>query len=202
MTLMRKKWIVVFLILAFGFEHEAIAMASERSPASVVSEVVALVKEIEQKPAVAATNSKEVSMRLDIRGVGRRCLGSTWDRLGRDERNRFIHLFTTLLEKVAYPKSGKFFDNIQIAVDQEKVQDGKAFVKTSVYHPDEGRIGVDYRLQHVSGHWLITDIILDGVSLVVDLKSQMQKIVRENSYEELIRRMEKKIEENENRDTP
>jgi ABC-type transporter MlaC component len=33
------------------------------------------------------------------------------------------------------------------------------------------------------GRWLIEDILLDGVSLRLDLRSQTQKILREESYE-------------------
>ena len=54
---------------------------------------------------------------------------------------------------------------------------------------------VGYCLELLDGTWLIEDILLDGVSLRLDLRSQTQKILREESYEELKRRLRKKLNE-------
>jgi phospholipid transport system substrate-binding protein len=182
-------------LLLLGPAAQAEAMAPQGSPSAVVEQVVTLVREMQNSPAAGA-QSKKVSSLLSIEEVSKKCLGTTWDKLAQPERKRFIRLFAGLLEKVAYPKSSKFFNDLNINVDQEKVQQENATVRTSIQHPEEGRIGIDYRLRKVSGRWLITDIILDGVSLVSDLTSQMQQILSENSYSELTRRMEEKIQEN------
>ncbi len=187
-------WALIGLFL-LGFVVQAGAMTPQGSPSAVVEQVVTLVREM-QSHSAAGVKPQKVSALLNIEEVSRKCLGTTWDRLAQAERKRFMGLFTNLLEKVAYPKSSKFFNDLTVNVDQEKIQQGSAYVRTSIQHPKEGRIGIDYRLQKVSGRWLITDIILDGVSLVTDLRSQMQEILSENSYSELTRRMEEKIQEN------
>ncbi|MBI4208209.1 MAG: ABC transporter substrate-binding protein [Deltaproteobacteria bacterium] len=180
-----------------GPAPQAEAMAPQGSPSAVVEQVVTLVREMQNNPATGA-QSKKVSSLLNVEEVSKRTLGTTWDKLTQPERKRFVGIFTGLLEKVAYPKSSKFFSDLEINVDQEKVQQENATVRTSIQHPEEGRIGIDYRLRKVSGRWLITDIVLDGVSLVADLTSQMQQILSENSYDELTRRMQEKIQENSN----
>ena len=59
----------------------------------------------------------------------------------------------------------------------------------------EGRIDIDFKLIPVEEKWLLRDVYLDGVSLVRNLRTQCLKIIRENSYEELLNRMKKKIRE-------
>ena len=50
-------------------------------------------------------------------------------------------------------------------------------------------------LELLGGTWLIEDILLDGVSLRLDIRSQTQKILREESYDDLKRRLREKLNE-------
>jgi phospholipid transport system substrate-binding protein len=68
-------------------------------------------------------------------------------------------------------------------------------VKTTVRHPKEGLVSVDYRLVQDGGVWRVQDILLDDVSLAANLQSQFNKIITENSYAELLRRMHDKLNE-------
>jgi phospholipid transport system substrate-binding protein len=68
-------------------------------------------------------------------------------------------------------------------------------VKTTVKHPKEGLVSVDYRLSQDGGVWRVQDILLDDVSLAANLQSQFNKIITENSYAELLRRMREKLNE-------
>jgi phospholipid transport system substrate-binding protein len=62
-------------------------------------------------------------------------------------------------------------------------------------HLEEGEVEVGYCLELLDVTWLIEDILLDGVSLRLDLRSQTQKILREESYKELKRRLREKLNE-------
>jgi len=48
---------------------------------------------------------------------------------------------------------------------------------------------MDYRLFSKEGRWHAYDIIVDGVSLVKNYRSQFEKIIRTSSYQELVRRL-------------
>jgi phospholipid transport system substrate-binding protein len=68
-------------------------------------------------------------------------------------------------------------------------------VKTTVTHPKEGLVSIDYRLAQSNGNWRVRDIILDDVSLATNLRSQFHKIITEHSYDELLRLMREKLAE-------
>ena len=48
---------------------------------------------------------------------------------------------------------------------------------------------MDYRLHEKDGTWHAYDLIVDGVSLVKNYRSQFEKIIRSSSYQELVRRL-------------
>jgi len=48
---------------------------------------------------------------------------------------------------------------------------------------------MDYRLFSKEGQWYAYDIIVDGVSLVQNYRSQFKKIIHTSSYQELVRRL-------------
>jgi len=54
---------------------------------------------------------------------------------------------------------------------------------------DKTTLPMDYRLLVRDGRWSAYDIIIDGVSLVSNYRSQFQKIIRESSYEELLKKL-------------
>ncbi len=138
---------------------------------------------------------RQISGTFDVVGLSKACLRKTWEELPPEERKNFVALLREVLEKVAYPKSAKFFTDTEMEVEEVTREGGKAEVSTLVVHPEEGEVEVGYCLEWLDGKWLIEDILLDGVSLRVDLRSQTQKILRDESYEELKRRLREKLNE-------
>jgi len=145
--------------------------------------------------AANAAWAKEANTILDIPAVAQRTLGKHWQARTPAEQQAFIVLLEQLFTKVAYPKSAEFFHGLEITFAQENITGQRATVKTTVKHPKEGLVAVDYRLVQASSVWRVQDILLDDVSLAAHLQSQFNKIITENSYAELLRRMHDKLNE-------
>ena len=62
---------------------------------------------------------------------------------------------------------------------------------------ESGETPLDYSMFKRDGKWLIYDIRIEGVSLVVNYRSQFREILRRDSAQDLLARMEKKVRENE-----
>jgi phospholipid transport system substrate-binding protein len=145
--------------------------------------------------AANAAAAKEANAILDIPAVGQRTLGKHWQARPPAEQKEFVALLEQLFTKVAYPKSAEFFHGLEINFAKENITGQRATVKTTVKHPKEGLVSVDYRLSQDGGVWRVQDILLDDVSLAANLQSQFNKIITENSYAELLRRMREKLNE-------
>ncbi|MBI4382521.1 MAG: ABC transporter substrate-binding protein, partial [Nitrospinae bacterium] len=44
------------------------------------------------------------------------------------------------------------------------------------------------------GKWRVYDVVLDGVSMRNNLKSQFYKVIEQNNFAELVRRMKDKLD--------
>jgi phospholipid transport system substrate-binding protein len=132
---------------------------------------------------------------LDVAEVGKWTLGKYWQERTPVEQREFVQLLEQLFAKVAYPKSAEFFGDLTVAMAGERITGQGAVVKTTVKHPKEGLVTIDYRLIQSNGSWRVRDIMLDDVSLATNLRSQFHKIITEHSYAELLRRMREKLTE-------
>jgi phospholipid transport system substrate-binding protein len=174
--------------------------AAEKDPTDPEATVQSLLSAVSvlaetEDPKAEAEAVRQISATFDVVGLSRACLRKTWDGLSAEEQKEFVSLFQEVLEKIAYPKSAKFFTDTEVQVEEVVRENGKAEVTTLVVHPEEGEVEVAYCLGLTGGTWLIEDILLDGVSLRLDLRSQTQKILKEESYKDLKRRLREKLDE-------
>jgi len=160
----------------------------------VVRSLVGLVKsfegasEAEQKEA-----AQKIHALLDIDGLAERSLLDTWKTLDAAGQKNFVALLKELLAEVAYPQSAKFFKGLQIEYEDGGTFGGRKTILLSITHPDEGLIEIEFFLEPKSNE--VQDIAIDGVSLALDIRSQMQKIIKEDGFDELKAKMKKKIED-------
>ena len=68
-------------------------------------------------------------------------------------------------------------------------------VPLTVIHEKEGEVDIDFRMKQSAEKWLVIDVILDGVSMRNNLRSQVYKILKKNDFNDLVRRMKKKLKE-------
>ena len=194
---------VLTLVLLWG-TRGVHAAAEPEGPTQLVQRLMRAINSIkptnngglsaaDQSTNIAA--AKEANAILDIPAVGQRTLGKHWQARTPAEQQEFLALLEQLFTKVAYPKSAEFFQGLQVNITKENITGQRATVKTTVKHPKEGLVSVDYRLVQENGTWRVQDILLDDVSLATDLQSQFNKIITEHSYAELLRRMRDKLNE-------
>jgi phospholipid transport system substrate-binding protein len=72
-------------------------------------------------------------------------------------------------------------------------------VSTTVKVKTQGKAtdaDIVYKLRRDGERWVVWDVITDEVSLVRNYRSQFQKIITEKSYDELIKKMKSKLEQN------
>ena len=65
-------------------------------------------------------------------------------------------------------------------------------VKTKIVRPNAEDILVDYRLRKEDGEWRVIDVIIEGVSLVANFRSQFQEIISRDGAAKLIELLHEK----------
>jgi len=71
-------------------------------------------------------------------------------------------------------------------------EDEIVIVKSEIIQSGTQPIRVNYALSKSSGKWLVFDIVIEGVSLVTNYRSQFSSEIRRNGMDTLIKKLAKK----------
>ncbi len=141
-----------------------------------------------------------IGERFDFEEMAKRALALHWKNRSPEERQEFISLFSDLLER-SYVKKIESYADEQVLYADEKIEGEYAVVKTKIITKRNVEIPIEYRLLKKKNQWGVYDIVIEGVSLVNNYRNQFNKIIRKDSYQELVQRMKNKQEEKEFNET-
>jgi phospholipid transport system substrate-binding protein len=191
-----KALIFILIIILTGAAAPALAGSPTEAVRSTVDEVIRIL----QDPALKAPSQKQrrrqlvkqtVDQRFDYEEMAKRTL-PIWHSLSGAQRREFVSLFSELLE-ASYSDKLMKYSGEKVTYIGENVYDGQAEVRTLVLRHND-RIPMNYRLINQSG-WKVYDVVIEGVSLVNNFRSQFTRVIRESSYADLVRRLRRKVEE-------
>ncbi len=137
--------------------------------------------------------SRQALAHLDVRQVSQKTLGKYWKARSTKEQDEFVQLLGDIFRYVAFPNSSKFFGEMSISYAPTERDGASATVPLTVQHLEEGEVGIDFVLEQNSARWRVVDVILDGVSMRNNLRAQFYKVIKKKDYPELLRRMQKKL---------
>jgi len=128
-----------------------------------------------------------IASRFDYTEMSKRALAANWVPLTAAERTEFVELFKSFLSD-RYAEKIEGYSGEQVFYLSERIEGDYAEVRTEL-RSSKVEIPMDYRLHVKEGTWHAYDLIVDGVSLVKNYRSQFEKIIRSSSYQELVRRL-------------
>ena len=131
---------------------------------------------------------------FDFSETAKRSLARHWPPRTPAEREEFIALFADLLER-SYISKIEVYGGEKIAYLGETIEGDLATVRTKITTKQQTDIPIDYRMLVRGEKWLVYDVIIEGVSLIANYRTQFNKIITTSSYQELVRRMKTKQEE-------
>ena len=138
-----------------------------------------------------------VLQRFGFDEMAQRALGPHWGKRSPAEKQEFTKLFGTLLERSYVNKIESYTGEQAVSYAKETIdKDGFASVLTEVASKrGEASVSVEYRLLRRDGRWQVYDVIIEGVSLVNNYRTQFNNIVSKESYEALVKKLQLKLEQ-------
>ena len=131
---------------------------------------------------------------FDFGETARRALGRHWAARTPEERDEFVRLFGDLLER-SYISKIELYGGEKIVYVSDVVDGEQAVVRTQILTKNGTQVPVDYRMLKKGDKWLVYDVIIEGVSLVANYRTQFNKIIQTSSYPELVKKMKAKKDE-------
>jgi len=125
--------------------------------------------------------------RVDFETLSKLVLARNWTRFTEPQRAEFMSLFKNHLS-MTYGRNVESYKNEKVQITGSRPETGgDATVKTKIVRGGGSNdILVDYRLRQRDGTWKIIDVVIEGVSLVSNFRSQFQDVVASGGPERLL----------------
>jgi phospholipid transport system substrate-binding protein len=147
---------------------------------------------LRDKPDARRTEVRKVAEGIfDYPDTARRSLGPHWNARTPQQQQEFVKLFADLLDR-SYISKIELYQGERVKYVGETVDGEEAVVKTLIATKKGADMPIDYRMHSRNGRWLVYDVVIEGVSLVSNYRTQFNKIVQTESYDALVQRLRAK----------
>ena len=129
---------------------------------------------------------------IDFGLVTKYAVGKRWLAMTPQMRTDLTEAFIKLLER-SYLKHIPAYEGQEVLYKKEAISGDKAKVLTEIIDKDK-KIVVEFRLRIIQDKWMIYDIVAEGVSLVMNYRSQFSEVLSNGTPEELLQLIRERIE--------
>lgn len=187
-------FVLVLLLIFPRIAHSA-------APLDTVKAHVNKVLEVLRDPALKGESRREAKKErirsiseemFDFTEMSKRSLGQNWKRLSPDQQEEFIKLFKSILETAYADKITSYTDE-KVAFKGETPLSGKAVEVPTAIVTKASEIPIHYRLIEDRGRWKVYDVVIEGVSLVKNYRTQFGQILANKAPEALLDILRKKV---------
>ncbi|MFQ5666158.1 MAG: phospholipid-binding protein MlaC [Candidatus Binatia bacterium] len=127
---------------------------------------------------------------LDTDDMGKAALGKNASRFTRVQQREFLALFGVLFQRT-YVQKLLLFDKPDFGYVGEERLKKTARVDTKIITPRD-EFAVTYQLRPADDHWLATDVRIEDLSLTMNFRRQIDRLLSKASVDGLLRRMRRK----------
>ena len=140
-----------------------------------------------------ATIGTQIEAIFDFTELSKRTLGRDWKKMSAEQQTEFVKLFKQLLQGVYADRLLAYSDQKIIFDKETMLKKGRAEVQSYLQTSDGNKIPLFYRLTDKSGSWKVYDVIIEGVSMVKNYRTQFKQILSKGSPDKLIEKLRKKV---------
>jgi len=135
----------------------------------------------------------EIEKVFDFEELSRRTLGRDWKKMKPEQEKEFVQLFRELLQGVYADRLLAYSDQKIIFGKETMLKKGRAEVQSYLQTSDGKKIPLFYRLTDKSGSWKVYDVIIEGVSMVKNYRTQFRQILAKDSPDKLLQVLRDKV---------
>ena len=195
-----KRSLVVLIIALVALKLSAVS-AFAASPLETAQTQVDRVLEVLRDPALKAESAKAAKEKkiwaildnvFDNTELSKRTLAQNWKKFSPDQQKEFIGLFGKLLGSVYMDRIISYKDEKVVFGKVTNLSDKTAEVQSEVVQSSKS-IPIHYRMILENGEWRVYDVVIEGVSLVQNYRTQFREILTNKSPEDLLKTIREKV---------
>ena len=140
-----------------------------------------------------ATLGTEIEKVFDFTELSKRTLGRDWKKMSAAQQTEFVKLFKELLQGVYADRLLEYSDQKVIFDKEIALKKGRAEVQSYLQTSDGKKIPLFYRLTDKGGSWKVYDVVIEGVSMVKNYRTQFRDILAKDSPDKLLEILRDKV---------
>ena len=183
---------IALLALELTWAPAARVAAEDQTPSQVVDGLANRVVPILQDKSLSSDQKRErieqiAYEAMDFDTLSKLVLARNWPKFSPAQQAEFVELFKKHLS-ITYGRNVDNYKNERVQILGERREGyGDMTVLTKILRGGgSDDVVVDYRLRQRGGQWKIIDVIVEGVSLVSNFRSQFQDIVSNGGPDRLL----------------
>ena len=193
---MRAYGLSVFYLIVLTCIIRSPAIADETPAAIVRAEVASVLAIVQDKSldtyARRAKLRRIIRDRFDFRDISQRVLAVNWERATAQQQDRFVSLFTRLLENT-YFRVIESYNSETVNVGGERVRGDTATVIVTIVREDGTDIPLLLKLKRLGTNWIAYDANIEGVSLVSNYRNSFGEVVSKQGITGLLKDLEQRV---------
>ncbi|HOE18345.1 MAG TPA: ABC transporter substrate-binding protein [Syntrophorhabdaceae bacterium] len=193
-----KRWIASAALLIFMIVP---LLASAGGALDTINSNVSSVIDVMRDPKLKGEAGKKVKEQkiinaaeklFDFVELSKRTLGLNWNKLTPEQRKEFVELYKTILKDAYIDKLTSYTDE-KINYTKEVPLSENIVEVQSIVTTKKADVPINYRVIKKDGSWKVFDVIVEGVSLISNYRTQFREILGNNPPETLIDTLRKKV---------
>jgi phospholipid transport system substrate-binding protein len=129
---------------------------------------------------------------FDYTELSRRTLGQNWKKFNNEQQKEFTDLYKSILED-AYADKIMTYTDEKVVFNKENMLSEKTYEIQTTIVTKKADIPIFYRVIQKEGEWRVYDVVIEGVSLVNNYRTQFREILASKSPDGLLDVLRKKV---------
>ena len=186
---------LTFFLLAASFLWQGIATAgteeAEKRLKSAVDDVIAIADRASSTTALAEDLRPVLVKAISFEAMTRRAVGPGWRQFSDEQQKKATGLFTTLIIR-SYSSKFTIGERAEVKYKEARTPaPGRVEIPTTLLYKGS-RYEVTYRLEESEG-WRITDVLVEGVSLIANYRTQFDAQFKKGGADAVISSLEQAV---------
>ena len=175
--------------------------ASAQSPLETIQTQVTKVLEVLRDPALQSESAKETREKkvwtlidgvFDYTELSKRTLAQHWRTFTPEQQKEFTQLFGKLLGTVYMDRIMAYTNEKVVFAKTTKLSEDTTEIQSEVVTATKS-IPIHYRMISRDGSWKVFDVVVEGISLVQNYRSQFRDILSKQSPQDLLKILRDKV---------
>jgi phospholipid transport system substrate-binding protein len=193
---MRKQLFFLILISFLAIPFSAYAGV----PLDTLKGNVKKVLDILKDPSLEGASAKNIrkdrirsisNNMFDFAELSKRTLGQNWNKFSKEQQTEFVQLYRALLEGV-YADRIMSYANEEIIFNRESPLSEKTVEVQTTVLTKKADVPIQYRMIRKEGDWRVYDVVIEGVSLINNYRTQFREILSRETPAALLDTLRKK----------